>query len=87
VADADLVGGRLKRIAEVVDGDRVEYDAQWVRLAAHRRRRRREDALARGAAPELDDFDLLAADALPGNRGAAAMRAALGALFGVRDAH
>ncbi len=81
-----LVGGFPKRIAEVVEDDRVEHDAQRIRLAAHRRRRRREDALARGAAPELNDFDLLVADALPGNRGAATMRAALGAFFGVRNA-
>src|SRR5713101_2449188 len=56
---------------------------QALTLVAQRRRRRREDALARRTTPELDNLDLLAPCSLPRNRCAAAMQAALGALFGV----
>src|SRR5216684_4436074 len=86
LARLDLVGRRLHCVAEVVERDRVEHDPERIRLVAQRGGRRGEHALARSAAPELNNLDLLAAGSFARYRGAAAMRAALGALFGVRDA-
>ena len=86
VSGTDLLGSLVERIAEVVLRDGVEHDAERVGFVAQLDRRRREDALARSAAPQLDDLDLLAACPLPCDRGATAIRAALGSLLRVWNA-
>ena len=74
--------GRLvKRVARIVIRKRPEDDAQRMRFVAHRWRAGRKRALARGAAPELHDFELLLARAAARKIAAAAMRAGL-RLFG-----
>src|SRR5207302_937786 len=80
-------GGRLvERIAVIVERDRVEHDPKRVRLVPERSGCRCKDAFAGSATPELHDLDLLLARAFARERGAAAMRAARGALAGMRDA-
>jgi len=83
---AHFLCGLVERIAEVVEGDRVEHDAQRIGLVAQLDGGRGEDALARCTAPELDDLDLLFACPLSGDRCTAAVRAALRSLCGVRNA-
>ena len=82
----ELLGSVGKRVAEIVERDAVEDEAQRIGLVAQRRRRRREHAAAELALPELGDLELLAAGALADEAGAAAMRAALGRFDGMRNA-
>jgi hypothetical protein len=70
---------------KIVGGESVEHDAQRKGLVAQRAGRRREHTFARCAAPELDDFNLLAPHAFASNRGTPAVRAALGTLLGMRN--
>ena len=79
-------GGFFERVAEVVVGERRQDHAQGIGLVVQRGGAWRERALARGAAPELDDLELLPARAPAGEVAAAAVGAGLWLLAGERDA-
>ena len=79
-------GGLVERVAEVVERERLQHQADGVGLVAQRGRAGREGALARGAAPELDDLELFLANAFAGYGMAAAVRAGFGQLVRVRSA-
>ena len=59
----EALGGLVERVAEVVERERLQHQADGVGLVAQRGRAGRESALARAAAPELDDLELLLANA------------------------
>ena len=82
----EALGGLVERIAEVVERQRLEHEADRVCLVAQRSRARREGALAGGAAPELHDLELFLANAFAGYGMAAAVRAGFGHLVRVRSA-
>jgi GNAT superfamily N-acetyltransferase len=75
-------GAVLERVAEVVERDGVEDDAERMGVVAELRRRGREHAVARGAAQELHDLEFLAPRPLPGEVRAGPVRAPLGRLCG-----
>ena len=78
--------GLRKGIAEVIERDAVENDAERIRFVAQFCRRGREHAPAQLALPQLHDLKLLAAGAFADEARAAAMRAARGRFDGVRNA-
>ena len=73
-------GCLVERIAEVVERERLQHQADGIGLVAQRGRAGREGALAGRAAPELDDLKLLLADALAADGMAAAVWARAGRL-------
>ena len=64
----------FERVTAIVVGKRRDDELERVRAIAHRIRIRREDALARAAAPELHDLEFLFARAATRQVSAAAMR-------------
>ena len=59
----EALGGLVERVAEVVERERLQHQADRIGLVAQRGRAGRESALAGGAAPELDDLELFLANA------------------------
>jgi hypothetical protein len=76
----------LERVPGVVIGERRENHAQGIGLVTQGRGAWREHALARGAAPELDDLKLLGARAAARKDVTAAVRTGFRLLDGERDA-
>ena len=78
------LGGFAERVAQIVERERLEHQADGVGLVAQRGRAGREQALARAAAPELDDLEFFLANAFAADRVTAAVRARAGRLVCVR---
>ena len=78
-------GGLIERVAEVVERERLQHQADGIGLVAQRGRARREGALAGGAAPELDDLEFLLAHAFAADGVAAAVRTLARGLVRVRS--
>ena len=76
--------GLAERVAQVVERERLEHQADGVGLVAKRGRAGREQALARGAAPELHDLKLFLANAFASDDAATAVRARAGRFVRVR---
>jgi len=76
--------GFAERVAQVVERERLQHEADGVGFVAQRGGAGREQALARAAAPELHDLEFFLANAFAGDDVAAAVRALTGRLVGVR---
>ena len=70
----EALGGLAERVAEVVERECLEHQADGIGLVAQRGRARRELALAGGATPELHNLKFLLANAFPADAVAAAVR-------------
>ena len=77
-------GGLVERIAEVIECERLEHQANGIGLVAECCWPGGEGALARAAAPELHDLEFLLADAFTGDGMAAAVGTRAGRFVRVR---
>ena len=78
------LGSLAERVAQVIERERLQHQADRVGLVAQSSGARREQALARGAAPELHDLEFFLANAFAGDDAAAAVGARAGRLVRVR---
>jgi len=78
------LGSFAERVAQVIEREGLEHHADGVGFVAQSSGARREQPLARGAAPELHNLEFFLANAFAGDDAAAAVGARAGRLVGVR---
>ena len=77
------LGGLVERVAQVIERERLQHQADGIGLVAKRGGAGCEQALAGAAAPELNDLEFFLAHAFAGDDVAAAVGTFAGRLVGV----